>query len=438
MTCPVCSEPLPVRTGLGRRRVYCSSACKSRAYRRGHAGRSPAVLKRPEPTGEGVLGTARKYAVDLGEERGWTVYVHRDVHHALGRLLAGLPEGDRVSHLELRRRLSGTGLPMCHTAEVLAALDLLHDDRAPAARDWIERRTAELPDGFVSDVRGWLLWLLDGDARTHPRALGTLHSYFGAVRPIVERWAEHRSQLREVTREDVTEVVAGLRGSQYTTAVTSLRSLFRYGKKYKRVFTNPVRGIRVGRRPPGPVMPMSEDEIAHVQTTARTPAARLAVALAAVHAVRGEAIRTLQLDDLDFRLNRIVLDGTVQPMGALTHAALRTWLAERHTRWPRTLNRHVLVSRQTANGTGPVSAHFLRRQLTMHGVSLDRVRADRVLGEALATGADPLHLAAIFDISETTAVRYATLARRLLAPAELEAGLAESPSPDWKPAPAGQ
>lgn len=207
---------------------------------------------------------------------------------------------------------------MCHTTEVLAALDLLHDDRAPAARDWIERRTTELPDGFVSDVRGWLLWLLDGDARTHPRALGTVHSYFGAVRPIVERWAEHRSQLREVTREDVTGVVADLRGSQNTTVVTSLRPLFRYGKKYKRVFANPMRGIRVGRRAPGPVMPMSDDEIAHVQTTAQAPAARLAVALASVHALRGEAIRVLQLGGLDFHLNRISLDGTVQPMGALT------------------------------------------------------------------------------------------------------------------------
>ncbi|MEW1674868.1 hypothetical protein AB0O47_16705 [Streptomyces noursei] len=377
------------------------------------------MLKRPEPLGEGLVGVARKYAVGLGEERGWTVYVHRDVHQALGRLLTGLSDGDRVSHVELRRRLSGTGLPMRHTAEVLAALDLLHEDRAPAARDWIERRTGELPDGFASDVRGWLLWLLDGDARTRPRSLGTLHSYFGAVRPVVERWAEHRSQLREITREDVTDAVMGLRGSQYTSVVTALRSLFLYSKKYKRVFTNPMRGIRVGRRPPGPVMPMSEDEIAHVQATARTPAARLAVALAAAHAVRGEAIRALQLDDLDFRQNRITLDGNIQPMGCLTRAALRAWLSERHTRWPRTLNRHVLVSRQTALGTGPVSAHFLRHQLTMYGVSLDRVRADRVLGEALATGADPMHLAAIFDISETTAVRYATLARQFLGDAAL-------------------
>ncbi|MET9859435.1 hypothetical protein ABZY93_08885 [Streptomyces smyrnaeus] len=90
-----------------------------------------------------------------------------------------------------------------------------------------------------------------------------------------------------------------------------------------------------------------------------------------------------------FSRDRITLDGNIQPMGDLSRAALRAWLTERQTRWHRTLNRHVLLSRQTANGTGPVSRYFLKRQLTLRGVSLDRVRADRVLGEALASGADP-------------------------------------------------
>ncbi|MFE4915492.1 hypothetical protein ACFRCX_28725 [Streptomyces sp. NPDC056652] len=159
---------------------------------------------------------------------------------------------------------------------------------------------------------------------------------------------------------------------------------------------------------------MSDAEITHVQITAGTSAARLAVALAAVHAARGETIRTLRLEDVDFSKERITIDGNVLPMGAITRAALRSWLTERRTRWPHTLNRYVLLSRQTANGTSPVSAYFLNRQLTPHGVSPDRVRAGRVLGEALATGADPLHLTAIFGLSETTAVKYAPLARQRL------------------------
>ncbi len=420
MTCPVCQELVPACTVPGRRRIYCSDKCRSRAYRirrpgRPRSPRRPTELKLPKPTGEGALGAARKYAIRLGEERGWTVYLHRQVHKALGRVLTGLPDGESVSHTALRRQLAGTNLPMRRTAEVLAVLDLLIEDRTSAGEDWVERRADALPEGFRQDVRDWLRWLLVGDARTRPRALGTLHSYFGAVRPVVERWAETHSQLREITREDIADALAGLHGSQYAIRVIALRSLFRHAKRNGRIFINPMRGIRVGRRPPGPVMPMSDAEITHVQATAGTPAAQLAVALAAVHAARGEAIRALRLEDVDFSQDRITLEGNVQPMGALTRAALRSWLAERRTRWPHTLNRHVLVSRQTANGTSPVSAYFLKRQFTLHGVSLDRVRADRVLGEALASGADPLHLTAIFDLSETTAVKYATLARQLLA-----------------------
>ena len=62
-------------------------------------------------------------------------------------------------------------------------------------------------------------------------------------------------------------------------------------------------------------------------------------------------------------------------MGALTRAALHTWFAERRARRPHTPNRHVLVSRQTANGTSPVSAYFLNL-LTQHGVGPDRARVD--------------------------------------------------------------
>ncbi|MFF3019442.1 hypothetical protein [Streptomyces sp. NPDC057939] len=125
-------------------------------------------------------------------------------------------------------------------------------------------------------------------------------------------------------------------------------------------------------------------------------------------------MRGLLLEHLDFTIGTITLDGHPQRMGNLIRTAMRAWLAERKARWPRTLNRHVLVSQQTAGTTHPVSNYFLKRQLTLHGVGLARIRSDRVLGEALATGADPLHLTVLFDLSPATAVKYAELARRLL------------------------
>jgi hypothetical protein len=46
--------------------------------------------------------------------------------------------------------------------------------------------------------------------------------------------------------------------------------------------------------------------------------------------------------------------------------------------------------------------------------TLERLRIDCQLAEAMATGFDPLHLAGVFGISEHTAIRYAVNARHLL------------------------
>jgi hypothetical protein len=74
--------------------------------------------------------------------------------------------------------------------------------------------------------------------------------------------------------------------------------------------------------------------------------------------------------------------------------------------------------RISALDTGPVSPDYLDKH-QLHGVSLERIRRDRILAEALATGADPLHLALVFNIDHTNAMAYANAARSLLAgPAE--------------------
>jgi hypothetical protein len=62
---------------------------------------------------------------------------------------------------------------------------------------------------------------------------------------------------------------------------------------------------------------------------------------------------------------------------------------------------------------GPVSHAWIRdlRGLT---ATIERIRIDRQLEEALAVGFDPLHLAEVFNIDPSTAVRYALNARALL------------------------
>ena len=69
-------------------------------------------------------------------------------------------------------------------------------------------------------------------------------------------------------------------------------------------------------------------------------------------------------------------------------------------------------------GTRPVSPDYPGKH-QLHGISLEHIRRDRILQEALAAGADPLHLSLVFNIDHANAMAYANAARNLLSsPAE--------------------
>lgn len=70
----------------------------------------------------------------------------------------------------------------------------------------------------------------------------------------------------------------------------------------------------------------------------------------------------------------------------------------------------------SAVGLAPVGHPAIAGILRGMPATLDRLRIDRQLEEALTNRADPLHLAVVFGIHETTAVRYASSARQLLDP----------------------
>jgi hypothetical protein len=134
--------------------------------------------------------------------------------------------------------------------------------------------------------------------------------------------------------------------------------------------------------------------------------------LAAVHAGRAGAIRAAQLDDVDLGNRRLTIAGRVRPVDEFTHQVLPGWLDYRRTRWPDTANPHLLNGQQSAMGTGPVSTiYFAKTRLRGQAATLERLRAGRQPGEALAHGPDPLHLAAVFGLDPKTAIRYAENAR---------------------------
>ncbi|MDT7681190.1 MAG: hypothetical protein QOG57_1500 [Pseudonocardiales bacterium] len=413
MTCTHCGTPMS--DGARRDRLYCTKLCRQRAAnRRRRTGTSPPPRwQHPAlQSDDQVLRAAASRAEELGQAHGWSRRTIRGVLDVLTAVLADRRAGQRVSLTEVRTR-TARGTSSVRVAEVLADLQLLHDDTTPAIRSWIERRTGELPAGFVGDVRAWLLMLLDGDARSRPRSHALLYSYLGSIRPLLRNWAPTRAHLREITITDIDEALSPLRGWPRRNTISSLRSLFSFTKKRGLVFTNPTKHLK-GHHIERSLLPMTSTEIRDVEHAAATPMQQLVVALAAVHAARATTIRNLTLDDLDLPNRRVTIAGHRQRLGELTHQALLAWLERRRASWPHTPNRHVLITPRTALGVGPVSTSYLSTHLLRRGVHLEQIRGDRVLHEALSSGADPLHLALVFNLSHTAASRYAIIAQNLL------------------------
>jgi integrase len=384
------------------------------SYFRRKAGAAPPVRwQHPAFSSDNpVLQSAAVQARHLGETHSWSRSTLRLVLDGLTGLLEDRPAGQPVTLSEVRNR-TPRHASTPRVAEVLTGLGLLEDDTTPPIRSWIEHRTSDLPAGFAVVVRSWLLVLLDGDKRTAPRSHSTLYVYFGTLKPFLAQWATHRSHLREITSADVTAALEPVRGWQRNTAIAALRSLFGYAKRHGLIFTNPTTRLKAGKIEAS-LLPMTDAEIQAVKQIAAHPGQRLIIALAAVQAARPAAIRALLLDDVDLPNRRITLAGHPQRLGDLTHRTLLAWLDHRRNTWPNTPNRHVLISQKTVLGIEPITPGYLACNLRRNGVDLEHVRKDRILHEALTTGADPLHVALVFNLSHTTASRYAGIAQNLL------------------------
>lgn len=133
-----------------------------------------------------------------------------------------------------------------------------------------------------------------------------------------------------------------------------------------------------------------------------------------MHAARVAQIGTLMLDDVDLGNRRLTIGGRVRPLDDLTLKLLRDWLEHRRRRWPHTANLHLLINNQTATKTSRASNHWISATLVGQDATLERLRVDRQLEEALTHGPDPLHLAKVFGLDDKTAMRYADSARALL------------------------
>jgi site-specific recombinase XerD len=418
---PGSPPPGPVTGWAQLRLPFDASRDYSRYARRPHADLANPTLIR-----------ARQAARATGEARGWTRWVANDVDRALVILLSSHTGGDTIRHSELFPVLRRYGLSAERTIEILTPLGLFTDDRVPAFETWLQRKLAGITPGIRHDAEDWLRTLRHGGRRTQARSKETAWAYLNEIQPVLKPWSVRYDHLREVTRDDILAVASSLQGSKRHHTLSVLRSLFRHCKKTGTIFRDPAARVRVGRQDYGVILPLQPEEIRDSVSAATTPAARLTLVLAAVHAARPTAIRELCLDDVELGNRRLILGGRVRPLDDLTRQILLDWLSYRRTRWPNTANPHVILSQQTALETGPVSKVWLTTAFRRLDATLERLRVDRQLDEALSHGPDPLHLAAVFGLDDKTAIRYADSARQLLQ------GTAEDHDPAGSPEPKAQ
>lgn len=380
-----------------------------RTYRRGRVDRrSDAVPDNP------WLAWALHLAWTTAEAHGFSPKVRLALELNLVMLLATHADGDLVRASQFYPVISRQGGgALVHVIDILSTMEILVDDRPTAFDTWLETKLDGLAPAIAQQTERWVRALHDGGPRRHRRTRATAMAYFNGARPPLLAWSDSHDHLREITRDDVLAYLANLHGEPRMLALGGLRSLFAWAKRNGVVFQNPCARIPHAPRVRRIWQPLSDNEIAAALRAADTPQARLCVALAAIYAARPGQIRALLLDDVDLGNRRIIVGGRKLPIDEVTATVLREWLDHRRNRWPSTANPHLLISKETALRTGPVSNKFLPNQ---HGgtATLERLRIDRKLEEAINCGADPLHLSAMFGITDTNAIRWATNARQLL------------------------
>ncbi|MFC7265734.1 site-specific integrase [Streptomyces lutosisoli] len=276
---------------------------------------------------------------------------------------------------------------------------------------------ASLPAPFAEAVDLWIDVLLGQGSRSNPGlASGTIYSYVQNACPSLKSWADSGiTDLREITKKDVEAAIMGLAPARRHSVHPPLRSLFRALRRERKIFRDPARSVSLPAVVKLPT-PLPSDRVKGILSKVEDTRSQLIVALVAVHALVHGDLPTLLLEDLDrprgqLRVRRRGRLDHIVYLDELTAELATAWLRERHRRWSRTGNPHLLVSRvSAADETGPrMSTEVTKTVFERVGISARKLREDRIYDEARHT-ADPVHLMRLFGLSTTTAMKYVTAA----------------------------
>lgn len=364
------------------------------------------VSSKAPPFDPQLFASLSARAARIAELRGWPPRTLGSVRRGIRILCAVHRPGERMRASTISQ-LTHTAVPANHVLEVFEELDVFLDDRPDSLNAWCEEHLSFLASDVRTELDVWIDTLRHGTPRRRPRARATVITNLRSILPFLTEYAGRYTTLRQVTRDDITGWLADRPHRAYDAS--ALRSLFGTLKAERLVFANPMRGVKGGKLAIKIPASLTADEVESVAAAAlQDPALRVVVALSGVHALPARQIRAMLLEQVDLPGRRLDPEGLNRPLDDYTAEAIGEYLAYRHHRWPNSTNPHLLVSRNTATTTTAVGTFWMDRLVKDLPVGVDRLRQDRILEEALASGADPLHLAHVFSLGARTSLRYTT------------------------------
>jgi len=362
------------------------------------------------PVDAGLADLLEAEAGRLAELRGWSPRTLSLTQRGLRILMAVHGPGEPVRASTVRQ-LTARNMPFPHITDTLAAVGVLEDDRPDTLAVWLDTQLAGMPAQIRAELDTWLGLLRHGGPRRRPRSRRTIVRNIYSIRTFLADIGGRYSTLRQVTRDDITGWLASRPGRSRSQDASTLRSLFGTLRAERLIFANPTRGIRIGRRNPSVPALLPPHLITATAAAARNdPALLVTVALAGVHALLPGQIRHLRMDQIDLSCRRLDLGGLDRPLDEFTASTICGYLDFRGQRWPATTSPYLLVTRKTAHTGQPVSVFWMNRLFRGLPVTAEQLRDDRIVEEALAGRADPLHLAAVFGFGPRTGLRYAQAA----------------------------
>jgi hypothetical protein len=334
---------------------------------------------------------------------GWSVRQRNDVIRSLRLLqtLRSTPQAKiRASDVLQLPRYSGN---ITSTIDVLAAADLLIDDRPSRVEHYFASKTSDLPPVMRRQLEVWLEVLTQGATRAprqRARDPQTVQLHITGIAPIIAAWAKagHQS-LAEITPAQILEALPAERGRRYL-AHNGFRSLFKTLKARKLIFANPMRAVPSTN--PAINIPLPLDvALIRERLNSPEPVIALSVALISFHALTKLQLRQLRVTDISD--GRLRLGDRSIPLAAPVRTRLAAWLDYRARTWPNTANPYLIINRRTAPRLTPIGGTYPWQQAKL---SPQLLREDRILSEIHATGGDARRICDLFGLSITGATRY--------------------------------